>query len=89
MKIVGHRINLDETEQILKKAGHDCACGGVDNMLSVFIPAGTDPAAVKSLLIEQISLNPNSFRIVEIDQIPRLDSGKTDYQALQKLIADQ
>tara|TARA_R100001015_G_C4624396_1_gene182533 strand:- start:11 stop:1429 length:1419 start_codon:yes stop_codon:yes gene_type:complete len=89
LKIVGHRINLDETEQILKKAGHDCACGGVDNMLSVFIPAGTDPAAVKSLLIEQISLNPNSFRIVEIDQIPRLDSGKTDYQALQKLIADQ
>jgi len=87
LKIFGSRVNLDETEQLLNGAfeGLDCACGGVDDKMTVFI---TDEAAsdnVKKFLTEKTGINHIAFKIVVIDKIPRNEAGKILYSELNKI----
>ncbi len=39
LKIFGNRVNLDETERLIKGAfpDLDCACGGVDDKMKIFV----------------------------------------------------
>ena len=36
VKLFGHRISLDEIEQILFKKGYNCKCCGIDNKVTIF-----------------------------------------------------
>lgn len=86
LKLYGNRVNLDEVEQLIKSefSGADCACGGVDDHLVIFI---TDPAvadAVRSFASHKTGINPAAFRTVVLDTIPKNDAGKTLYSVLQK-----
>ena len=86
LKIFGSRVNLDETERMVKAAfpETDCACGGVDDKMYVFVTAENHEAGIKKFLSEKMSLNPSAFEIKHIEKIPRSESGKVLYKELDK-----
>lgn len=90
LKIFGNRVNLDETERLIKGAFPeiDCACGGVDDKMRVFIARLGDCSIagmaqkVQTFVAEKTHLNFKAFEVVEIDKIPKNESGKTLYKEL-------
>ena len=84
LKVYGNRVNLDEVERILQEQGFTVACTGTDDHLVVHVSGGADPAAVKAVLRDAISVPPNAVRAVAVDGIPRSESGKIDYAALAR-----
>lgn len=84
LKIFGNRVNLDETERMVKLAfdGLDCACGGVDDLMYIFINENNKVDDVRKYLAEKTGLNRVAFKVAVIDEIPRSDSGKIQYSKL-------
>ena len=86
LKLFGNRVNLDETERMLKSAfpQTDCACGGVDDHLYLF---ATDEALLPDMrrfLSEKTGLNLSAFTARALPEIPKNDAGKTLYKELEK-----
>lgn len=90
LKIFGNRVNLDETERMVKGllSGGDCACGGVDDHLYVFLAGATEEEAgrVVPFLAEKIKLHPSAFTVRQLDEIPKNEAGKTQYGKLDAYI---
>lgn len=86
LKIFGSRINLDETERMVKAAfpDLDCACGGVDDKMHVFITDGLKASEVLGFLTEKTGFNHIAFTITAVEVIPKNEAGKTLYAALEK-----
>ena len=88
LKIYGNRVNLDETEQILKTRfeDYDFACAGKDDQLYVFVTSDIEQeqAAVKKYLSEKTGLNHKAFTIQFIEKIPKNEAGKTLYAKLEE-----
>ncbi len=85
LKIYGNRVNLDETDRLIKaKFDIDVACGGVDDHMYIFVTNGDVTADVKNYVVETTKLNPAAFKVVVIDVIPKNDAGKTLYKELEK-----
>ena len=86
LKIYGNRVNLDETERLIKGhfEGIDVACGGVDDHMYLFVTDEDKAEEVKSFVASTTKLNPAAFKYIVIDEIPKNDSGKTLYKALEK-----
>ena len=92
LKIFGNRVNLDETERLIKARfpGIDCACGGVDDKMKIYVAVGLNRGihgthgkeAVRDFVAEKTHLNFAAFEIVSIDSIPKNASGKTLYSEL-------
>jgi len=87
LKIFGSRVNLDETERLLNGAFEDldCACGGIDDKMTVFITDNEAADKVKKFLTEKTGINQVAFMIVVIDKIPRNEAGKILYSELNKI----
>jgi len=87
LKIFGSRVNLDETERLIKDAfeGLDCACGGIDDKMTVFITDAALTDNVIKFLAEKTGINHIAFKIVVIDKIPRSESGKILYSELNNI----
>lgn len=83
LKVFGNRVNLEEVEQLVRNAGIDCACGGEDDMLRIYITDATRKTAVSTLVQELTGLHHSAIGIAVIDQIPRNESGKITYAALR------
>ena len=84
LKLFGSRVNLDEVERMIRNEfpDADCACSGSDDQLRVYV---TDPRAcseVQRFLITRTHINQRAVRVQAIAEIPRNDSGKIIYQAL-------
>lgn len=86
VKIWGNRCNLDATEQIVKSITTNCACAGVDDKITVFVTEEGLSEQIISLLSEKTGLNSRAFEVRVIDFIPKNDSGKVQYAALQQLL---
>ncbi|MBQ9234303.1 MAG: AMP-binding protein [Lachnospiraceae bacterium] len=86
LKVYGNRVNLDETERLLKTKFDymDCACGGVDDHMYIFVTSKEVENDVKDYISSITHLNPAAFSVVWIDEIPKNDSGKTKYSELEK-----
>lgn len=84
LKIFGNRVNLDETERLIKGAfpGIDCACGGVDDKMKVFIIDQEQVQAVRDFVAEKTHLNFTAFDVQYLASIPKNASGKTLYSKL-------
>ena len=85
LKLFGNRVNLDETERMLKSVFMDAeiACGGRDDCLVVY---GTDIAPLeqmKKYLAEKMGLHPSGFTVKTVTKIPKNDAGKTLYRELE------
>lgn len=86
VKVWGNRCNLDATEQLVKAITANCACVGVDDLITVFITEEGLEEQIKNLLVEKTGFNPRAFQVKVIAEIPKFESGKLNYPALQKMI---
>ena len=82
LKVFGLRVNLIELEAILRSKGIECACGGTDQMLSVYYAGPEENAEIGAKIIEAAGIHRNGIRFVRVHEIPRTESGKVNYQAL-------
>lgn len=89
LKIFGNRVNLDETERMLKDRfdGLDCACAGVDDRMTVYLAeAGAERARdVLDFLAAKTGLNPVAFAARAVPRIPKNEAGKTLYAELENM----
>ena len=86
VKVWGNRTNLDATEQLVKAITPNCACAGVDDLITVFVTEEGLEEQIKNLLVEKTGFNPRAFQVRVIDQIPVKTCGKIYYPELQKIL---
>jgi len=86
LKIYGNRVNLDEIESMLKKEfpDIDCACGGKDDRLFVFLTNQEHIDDIKKILFRSVKLNPSAYFFKVISEMPRNDSGKILYKDFEQ-----
>ena len=86
LKIFGNRVNLDETEELLKTKFNDAdiACGGIDDKMFIFITDSALVQNVRQYITDKTGLNHIAFVVKHIDKIPRNESGKTIYENLER-----
>lgn len=88
LKIYGNRVNLDETERMIRRFDEDlaCACAGVDDHLYVFLENASEEKAgsVRQFLSEKTGLHPSAFTVRQLDKIPKNEAGKTLYGKLKE-----
>jgi long-chain acyl-CoA synthetase len=82
IKLFGYRVNLDETERILKNIISECACIGVDDNLIIYITDHSKESEVREYLAKKTGINIKAFSIKYINKIPKNSSGKTIYSNL-------
>lgn len=83
LKLFGNRVNLDEVESLLRSAGYDCACAGVDDKLTVYVTKPGAQATIVAALSQRTGIHPQGFAVVPVGHIPRSESGKIIYAELQ------
>lgn len=86
LKIYGNRVNLDEIDRMIKARFDfmDCASSGVDDHMYIFVTEKSVIDDVKTYVAEKTRLNHAAFTVVQIDVIPKNDSGKILYKELAK-----
>ena len=85
LKIFGSRVNLDETERLVKSAYPelDCVCGGVDDKMYVFVTDAEKLNEIRLFLAEKLNFHSSAFSVQHIDAVPRNDAGKVQYNKLE------
>lgn len=83
LKLFGNRVNLDEVENLLKKEGIENVCAGRDDHMVVFITNPEQKKATEDFLTNHTGISFGGFAVKHIEQIPRSDSGKILYSALE------
>ncbi len=85
LKIFGNRVNLDEMESLIKeKFGMEAACSGVDDHMFIFLTDEECAKEVREFAAKKTCLNPAAFKTIVIGEIPKNDSGKTQYKELSQ-----
>lgn len=85
LKVYGNRVNLDEIDRLIKgRFGIECASTGVDDHVVIFVTEKEYTGEVKDFITEKTRLNPVTFQVFVIDEIPKNDAGKILYKELGK-----
>lgn len=84
IKMYGNRINLNEVEQILEKAGYHSVCTGIDNCLKIFTTEAHALNEIKQLISTMLNVHHTGILVAAIEKIPRNISGKVLYTELDK-----
>lgn len=82
IKIYGNRVNLDETERLLKNIISDCACVGQDDHMVIYITDANRLDETRNYIAIKTGINHMAFSVKHIDTIPKNSSGKTIYAKL-------
>ena len=82
LKLFGNRVNLDETERLLKNIIPEVACTGIDDKMYIFITDKNRTKEVRNYISSKTGINPRGFDIKIINKIPKNSSGKTIYSKL-------
>jgi long-chain acyl-CoA synthetase len=82
IKIYGNRVNLDETERLLKSIIPECACTGVDDKMIVYISDMDRIDEVRNFISSKTGIHHSAFSIRYVEVIPKNTSGKTIYSGL-------
>lgn len=87
VKLYGIRISLDAVEKLLSQQGLESAAAGDDDQLRVFLvhTPDADTETVRNALAATLVVNKAGITVTRIDALPRLASGKIDYQALARI----
>ena len=85
VKAFGLRLSLDDMENWLGEGGIVAAVTGCNEVVHVFVAAGSDPANLRRRLSSRYSLPASLFQIRDVDCLPLLSNGKIDYSALDRL----
>ena len=86
VKIWGNRYNLDAIEQLIKPITSNCACIGNDKRIFICIEDPHYINEITNLMKKQLQLDKTCFLVQVIDSIPKSESGKTQYAALEKVV---
>ena len=86
VKVWGNRCNLDAIEQLVKLIIVNCACVGVDDLITIFVTEEGLDSQIKTMLSDRMGLNNRAFAVKVISEIPKNASGKIQYAELQKLL---
>ncbi len=92
-KVLGLRVDLDRAEQLLAGAGVAARCADADGLLAVAVadPGQVpdrvpDPVAtVERVAGDRLGLPATAVRVLVLDELPRLASGKPDHAAVARL----
>ncbi len=84
IKLFGHRVSLQDIENLLLKNGFEVVCGGTDDFIEVFtnslsVDQGSE---IKGLMIELFKVPPRSVSVYGLSNFPRNDYGKIQYNKL-------
>jgi acyl-coenzyme A synthetase/AMP-(fatty) acid ligase len=82
VKLDGHRVSLDETEQLLRGITEDVACVADGEKMKIFITEESVLNTLRTFVSKKTGINVRAFEIVLIDKIPRTPSGKILYSGL-------
>jgi acyl-coenzyme A synthetase/AMP-(fatty) acid ligase len=85
IKLFGNRINLDETESVLKSLYGDCACVGTDDKMIIYTVEEGKENEIKQFISTKTNIHFSAFEVRYIPSIPKNTSGKTVYTALTLL----
>ncbi len=84
-KINGIRVSLIDVENLVKDLGYTCAISSDDLDLKIYLEIDDiklEIPEIKKKISNKINISPNSIRLLRINKIPRLDSGKINYKKL-------
>ncbi|BCB76167.1 AMP-binding protein [Phytohabitans flavus] len=84
-KILGLRIDPRQVEALLSRQGVKAICSSRDDLLVVAALAPADPSSVRRLVAEACRLPARVIRVHVLDELPRLPTGKPDYEAVRSL----
>lgn len=87
VKIVGLRIDLGQVEKMLHKLGLQAACAGTDRKLVAAVEGSHDERLLAKTLAQSLGLPRAAVEVHGVERLPRLATGKTDYQAVLGLAA--
>lgn len=84
LKIYGNRVNLDETERMIQSQfdGMECACVGEDDHMQIYVTDKNMETDVTEFITNKTGLNWKAFTVHYIEEIPKNESGKKNYQKL-------
>lgn len=90
LKLFGLRFDLERVEERIRRLGLDVTCAGDDNRLVVAIApraGGTTETAesVAALLATEYSLPQHALAVCMVDELPRLATGKPDFDAVRRM----
>ena len=88
VKLFGLRIGLDEVEGLLHEQGVPAAVHGDDRQLRIVVTDGARAAEMTDLVRRRFGLPVGSVAARGVAVVPRLPSGKVDYQAIRALFDD-
>ena len=83
IKIYGNRVNLDETERLLKSIVPDCACTGQDDLMEIYITKKDRLEEIRNYISSKTGIHKKAFDVKITGEIPKNASGKTIYSALK------
>lgn len=84
IKVFGNRVNLDEFEKIVGNYGFECVCTGQEDKINIYVTdSSIDKTSFINNLMSDTGLNKSAFNIVNIDSVPRSDSGKILYSEIE------
>jgi len=87
LKIFGNRVNLDETEHMIKSnyQNIECACTGIDDKMYIFFVGDFFSEDIRKFVSEKTKLNFSAFQVEAINEMPKNESGKIVYPALNRI----
>ncbi|MFE7897226.1 AMP-binding protein [Streptomyces sp. NPDC057424] len=84
-KILGLRIDPQRVESLLEEHGVTAYCAGDGEALAVAALGGAgEQAGIRRLVAEDCGLPSRAVRVQVLDRLPRLASGKPDYEAVRR-----
>lgn len=85
VKIVGLRVDLGQVEKSLADLGVQAASAGTDDGLVVAVEGDHDTHLLGKVLAQGLGLPRAALQVHTVQHLPRLATGKLDYQAVQAL----
>lgn len=86
-KLFGLRLDLQEIEAQLRSWGVDACCAADEHTLAVAFEPGRTAGEVRRWVTDRYGLPQHAVTAVEVAELPRLASGKPDYQAVRGIAA--
>lgn len=85
-KIFGLRIDPQRVESLLEDRGVTAYCAGDGEALAVAaLGHAADQARIRRLVAQECGLPSRAVRVRVLDRLPRLTTGKPDYEAVRRL----
>lgn len=84
LKLYGLRVSLDRCELFIKTEFEiECACTGTDERMDIYITDESCRSKIIPFISKKTNLQPASFKVHVISEIPKNESGKIKYAALK------